>query len=62
MAALLRLEPHLLDYQLGSEIHPQTRLLLTIMDREIDSVLSGAPQNRGVFLITELHQKSNGDS
>lgn len=56
MAALLRIAPAKLRGRLADGFTPQDGLILTMLDQEIDFVLSGHQPTRGIFLFAELKE------
>lgn len=58
MAAFLRIQPRTLEKRLQIGFRPQDGLILTMLDREIETISSGKAPTRGMFLMAELKKKS----
>lgn len=59
MAALLRINPDHLRKRLIRGFTKQDGVLLTIMEQEIEYLLSGKQPTRGIFLITNLQKAAS---
>lgn len=58
MAALMRVEPAVLEKRLKDGFTAQDALILTILDREIDQIVTGRPPTKGIFLVVELKKET----
>lgn len=58
MAALMRLAPRILELRLRNGFSQQDGLVLTLLEREIDQIMTGRAPTRGIFLIAELKKET----
>lgn len=58
MAALMRIQTNILDQRLKIGFTPQDGLVLTLLEREIDQIMTGKPPTKGVFLMLELKKET----
>ncbi len=57
MAALLRISHQSLKGRLVNGFTPQDGLVLTMLDREIDYIISGKEPTRGIFMMAEFKSR-----